>query len=165
MWNPKLKLRCYKLLLTVWNMMYRLNCLSGTLNKAAIRKWAIAVGPILLEDSDRVTPGPLWDEMVGGNDTEQCASELLDPSSSRFACLSNCVWRQGAGAGNTYALWGFYITPGTAEGVGSHISPLLTHHRPPCTNSPLCKRKLIDYFLNPRGEPQNFSFSSYWSCS
>lgn len=48
-------------------------------------------------------PGPLWDEMVGGNDTEQCASELLDPSSIRFACLSNCVWRQGAGAGSTYA--------------------------------------------------------------
>lgn len=57
MWSPKLKLRSYKLLLTVWNTMDRLNCLTGTLNKAAIRKWALAVGLFSLEDSDRVTPG------------------------------------------------------------------------------------------------------------
>lgn len=85
-------------------------------------------------------PGPLWDEMAGGNDTEQCASQLLDPSS--IGCLSNCrLQRQGAGS--TYALWSFYIIPNTADGIGSHGPTLLTHHQPPPTSAPLCKRKLI----------------------
>lgn len=76
-------------------------------------------------------PGPLWDEKAGRNDTEQCASELLDPSAIRSAVFPTARGGRGVGVGSTYALWTFYITPNTAEGIGSHRPPLLTHHRPP----------------------------------
>lgn len=59
-------------------------------------------------------PGPLGDEMAGGNDAEQCASALVDMA--------------GAGAGSPYALLGFYRTPNTAEGIGS---PLHSRHLVP----------------------------------
>lgn len=43
-------------------------------------------------------PGPLWDEMAGRNDTEQCASELVDPSAIRFAVFpAACGGRVGWG--------------------------------------------------------------------
>lgn len=50
-------------------------------------------------------PGPQWDEMAGWNDTEQRASEPLDPSSIRFA-----VFPTACGGGcSAIAHWGVFI--------------------------------------------------------
>lgn len=131
MWNPKLKLRCYKLLLTVWNMMDRLNCLSGTLNKAVIRKWAIAVGPFLLEDSDRVTPGHSGMRWREGTTRNNVLASSWTPARLDLLSFQLRVEARGLGVGSTHALWSFYITPNTAKGISSRRPPLLTHHRPP----------------------------------
>lgn len=107
MWSLKLKLRSYKLLLTVWNTMDWLNCLSGTLNKAAIRKWVIVVGLFLLHDSDKVTPGHCGMRWREGTTRNNMLASSWTPI--RFAVFLTACGGEGGGVQVERVHWGVFI--------------------------------------------------------
>lgn len=52
-------------------------------------------GTVFVRGLRQGDPWPLWDGMEGGNDMEQCASKLSDPSSIRFAVFPTACGGRG----------------------------------------------------------------------